>query len=182
MFFPRACEWFACTNLTSEQSMMPGSTGPSPSAGVRAASVALLLGLLAVPSCRESAMEPDFSDTNVVVADGRDWGNDPYVVNSAAIDEHRLILEVSYTGGCRSHAFTLVISTSFMESDPVQLPAVLAHDANGDSCEAWLTESHVFDLARVRARYRQFYGPGPGSVVLQVEGVSGEQLLYEFAG
>ena len=162
--------------------MMPGSTGFSPSVARRTASVTLLLGLLAAPSCRESAMEPDIRDANVVVGDGRDWGDDPYVVNSAAIDGHRLTLEVSYAGGCRSHAFTLVISTSFMESDPVQLAAVLAHDANGDSCEAWLTESHVFDLALVRTRYRQFYGPGPGRVVLQIEGVSGEQLIYEFAG
>ena len=162
--------------------MMPGSTGSSPSAAVRAASVALLLGLLAAPGCRESSLEPDIRDANVVVADGRDWGDDPYVVNSAAIDGHRLTLEVSYGGGCRSHAFTLVISASFRESDPVQLPAVLAHEANGDACEAWLTESHVFDLALVSTRYHEFYGPGPGRVVLRIEGVSGERLVYEFAG
>ena len=64
----------------------------------------------------------------------------------------------------------------------MQLPAVLAHNANGDRCEAWLTESHVFDLALVRTRYQQFYGPGPGKVVLRIEGVSGDNLLYEFDG
>ena len=85
-------------------------------------------------------------------------------------------------GGCRTHVFTLVISESFREADPVQLPAVLAHEANGDPCQAWLTETHVFDLDLVRTRYRQFYGPGPGRVVLQIEGVSGEDLVYEFAG
>ena len=146
------------------------------------ASAALLLGLMAAPGCREFALEPDFRDTNVVVADGRNWGDDSYVVNSAVLDGDRMAIEVSFAGGCRNHAFTLVISRSFRESDPVQLSAVLAHEANGDACEAWLTESHVFDLALVRTRYREFYGPGPGEVLLHIEGVSGEVFLYAFAG
>lgn len=161
----------------------PGLTAARgvPSAARSAALAALLFGLLAAPGCGRSALDPHAQGANVVVADGRSWGEDHHVVNSAAIDGDRLTLEVSYGGGCRSHAFTLVISQSFRESDPVQLPAVLAHEANGDPCEAWLTESHVFDLALVRTRYRQFYGPGPGRVALHVEGVPGEHLVYEFA-
>ena len=124
----------------------------------------------------------DDCDDNVVVADGRSRGDDPYIVNSAALDGDRLTIEASYGGGCRTHVFTLVISESFRESDPVQLRAVLAHEANGDPCRAWLTESHVFDLSLIRTRYRQFYGPGPGRVVLHIEGVPGKHLVYEFAG
>ena len=150
--------------------------------GGRLTSVALLLGLLAASGCRESPFEPDMPESNVVVADGHDYGEDPYVVNSAAIDGDRLTISVSYAGGCRNHIFTLVISKSFRESDPVQLPAVLAHDANGDPCEAYLTESRVFDLALVRTRYRQFYGPGPGKVILRIAGVPGDDLLYQFDG
>lgn len=147
-----------------------------------AASVVLLLGLLAAPGCRESPAEPDMPENNVVVDDGRDYGDDPYEVNSAAIDGDRLTISVSFAGGCRSHVFTLVISKSFTESDPVQLSAVLAHDANGDTCEAYPTESRVFDLALVRTRYRQFYGPGSGTVVLRIAGVPGGDLLYQFDG
>ena len=162
--------------------MTLGSTGVPPSVARGTASATLLLGLLAAPGCRESAVGPDVGDANVVVADGRNWGDDPYVVNSAALDGDRLTIGVSFAGGCRNHAFTLVISKSFRESDPVQLPAVLTHEAHGDSCEAWVTESHVFDLSLVRTRYSQFYGPGAGRVVLHVEGVPGEPLVYEFAG
>ena len=162
--------------------MTSGSSGFPVSAVRGVASVALLLGLLAATGCRESTLDPGVPETNVVVADGRDRGDDPWVANSAAIDGHRLTIEVSFAGGCRRHDFTLAISKSFMESDPVQLQAVLAHNANGDLCEAWLTESHVFDLALVRTRYQQFYGPGPGKVVLRIEGVSGADLLYEFDG
>lgn len=127
-----------------------------------------------------NSTEPDVPESNVVVADGRNWGDDPYVVNSAAVDGHRLTIEVSFGGGCRRHDFTLVISKMFLESDPVQLPAVLAHDANGDSCEAYPTESHVFDLALVSTRYRQFYGAGPGRIILRIAGVPGDDLVYEF--
>ncbi|WP_419940267.1 hypothetical protein [Candidatus Palauibacter sp.] len=134
--------------------MTSGSPGSPVSAARGAASIGLLLGLFAAAGCRESTVAPGVPESNVVVADGRNRGDDPYVV----------------------------ISKTFRESDPVQLPALLAHDANGDSCDAWLTESLVFDLALVRTRYQQFYGPGSGKVVLRIAGVSGDDLVYEFAG
>ena len=92
---------------------------------------------------------------------------------------------MSFAGGCREHAFTLVIGDSFAESSPVQLPAVLKHDANGDRCEAWLTETHVFDLDLIRNRYREAYGAGAGTVVLQLRGAPDVpdalvDLVYEF--
>ena len=141
----------------------------------------LLVSLFAASGCGESPAAPGAPESNVVIDDGRDWADDPYVLNSAAIDGHRLIIEVSYGGGCQRHDFTLVLSTTFLESDPVQLPAALAHDANGDACEAWLTESLDFDLALVRTHYQQAYGPS-GRVVLQIPGVPGRSLLYEFTG
>lgn len=150
------------------------------SAARGATSIGLLLGLVAAVGCGESPVAPGPPESNVVVDDGRKWGDDPYVVNSAAVDGRRLTIEVSYAGGCERHDFTLVISNTFLESDPVQLPAALAHEANGDACEAWLTESLDFDLALVRTHYQQFYGPGPGRVVLLIAGVS-DVLLYEFA-
>ncbi len=162
--------------------MTPGLTDYRASAARGTASVALLLGLLAAPGCRESPTEPDIPENNVVVDDGRDYGDDPYEVNSAAIDGHRLTISVSFAGGCRNHIFTLVISKSFTESDPVQLPAVLAHDANGDTCEAYPTESRVFDLALVRTRYQQFYGPGSVRVVLRIAGASSGDLVHQFDG
>ena len=125
---------------------------------------------------------PAGREGNVVLAGDRDWGDDSYRVNSAAIDGDRLIVSVSYSGGCREHVFTLVISNIFLESDPVQLPAVLAHNANGDTCEAYPTETIGFDLGLVKTRYQQSYGPGPGRVLLRIRDVTGDDLLYEFGG
>ena len=118
---------------------------------------------------------------SVVVA-GADatLGDDDYVLNDAAISGDALSVSVSYGGGCETHAFTLVIAVSFTEASPVQLPAVLRHDANGDACEAWLTHSYVFDLAIVRNRYRAVYGTGPGRVALRLDGFAGDRLVYEF--
>ena len=118
----------------------------------------------------------------VVVAgvDDATLGDDDYVLNSATITGDTLTVSVSYGGGCETHAFTLVIASSFVESSLVRLPAALRHNANGDPCEAWLTESYAFDLALVRERYRAIYGPGAGRVALQIDGVPDDGLVYEF--
>ena len=83
----------------------------------------------------------------VVVDDGHDWGGRPV---RSELGRRR------WTPAGRRRLLRrrlpetqrhLLISESFGESDPVQLPVVLAHDAGGDSCEAWLTASHSFNLA-----------------------------------
>ena len=134
-----------------------------------------------VVSINDDDLPPDAPQTGkVVVADSRTWGDDSYDLNSIAIAGDRMTIDVSYGGGCRTHAFTLVLSPSFAESDPVQLAAELAHEAQADPCQAWLTEQYVFDLDLVKTRYREVYGPGPATVVLQIAGVAGGGLVYEF--
>ena len=90
--------------------MTPESTHCRASAARGAASAALSLVLLVATGCHESPLEPVLPDNSVVVADGRNHGSDSYVVKSAAMDGDRLTVSVSYSGGCRSHIFTLVIS------------------------------------------------------------------------
>ena len=161
------------------------------------AACATLLVLLAPAGCGETrtpgeptpvsvgradGTAPAPSQAGRVVVAGTDarLGDDDYVLNSATITGDTLTVSVSYSGGCRTHVFTLVIAASFVESSPVRLPAVLRHDANGDTCEAFPTESYAFDLALVRARYRAVYGPGAGRVALQLGGVPEDGLVYEF--
>ena len=149
---------------------------------------AMGLLLVAATGCQDSerAASPGDPPPRVVVAGhDADLGGDSYDLNSAAITGHALTVSVSFAGGCREHAFTLVIGASFAESSPVQLSAVLKHEANGDRCEAWLTETHVFDLDLIQSRYREAYGPGAGTVVLQLRGAPDVpdaivDLVYEF--
>ena len=65
-----------------------------------------------------------------------EWGTDEYVINAATVEDDTLRVNVSYSGGCETHAFTLVAEPMFLESFPVQLRVSIAHNANGDTCEA----------------------------------------------
>lgn len=105
------------------------------------------------------------------------WGEDPYVLNDAAINGDILTLDVSYSGGCEPHEFTLVVSDSFADVEPVELHAVLAHDANNDSCEAFLTEEYIFDLDLIKTRYQDIYRQDAGTVVLLLDD---RRVHYEF--
>ena len=156
----------------------------------------VLFSLLVLISC---ATDPDIDDKTVFVSSTdvppddtplwgkvtfadptrNAWGTDTYVVNDPpSITGDVLTLNVSYSGGCESHDFTLITSGVFLESNPVQLQAVLAHDANGDSCEAWVTETYHFNVSALKARYQKAYRTETGTIVLGIKGIPA--LMYTF--
>ena len=108
------------------------------------------------------------------------WGTDDYELNAAAIRGDTLAVTVSYSGGCRAHRFTLVAAEAFMESDPVQLDVAIAHDADGDPCEAYPTEDYHFILDPIKARYKASYGTGSGTIVLGLDRTPDGPLVYTF--
>ncbi len=108
------------------------------------------------------------------------WGSDDYELGAVAVAGDTLKVTVSYSGGCRTHRFTLVAADGFLESDPIQLEVAIAHDADGDPCEAYPTEDCHFILDPIKARYKASYGPGPGAVVLRLDRATGGPLIYEF--
>ena len=165
----------------------------------RAAGIAALSGLAAAAGCGQgrTLLEPSLLSAGpsgtrqtsalrgaVVVSDvDRGWGSDEYVVNEAVVSGDVLTLNVSYSGGCAAHAFTLVVSESFARRSPATLAGRVAHDANGDSCEAYPTENYEFDLGVIRTRYRAVFGGRAGeaaTVVLLLDSVPEGQLVYEF--
>ena len=106
-------------------------------------------------------------------------GSDEYVLDAAAIRADTLAVTVSYSGGCQEHLFAVDASGPFRESDPVQLPVALAHEANDDACERWVTEDYRFDLTPLRERYEEEYQQASGVIVLLLDGASGD-LRYQF--
>ena len=64
------------------------------------------------------------------------WGTDAYTISAATVQDDILSVDVSYSGGCETHAFTLVAEQRFLESLPVQLRVSLAHNAAGSSSGA----------------------------------------------
>lgn len=109
--------------------------------------------------------------------DPRLWPTDPwtYVAHRAVGDT--LSLDIEYGGGCREHRFALLVDPAFMESQPVQVVARLAHDADGDACRALLRRTLRFDLSQLRQHYAASYGAGPGTVVI---GLEGRRITYTF--
>ena len=107
---------------------------------------------------------------------------DSFDLNAAAVSGNILTVNVSFSGGCRYHVFVLTAAGAFRESDPVQLPMVLTHDDNGDTCQAYPTEDRRFDLTPIKERYRAAYGLDSGSVRLLLQPAPGtdQPLVYEF--
>ena len=107
------------------------------------------------------------------------FGNDVFVINSATITEDTLEISVSYSGGCKEHKFTLISSDHFLESFPVQLHVSVAHDAMGDSCEAYPTEEYHFDLTPIKTMYQEAYRVDTGTIVLRLKDYP-QELNYTF--
>lgn len=72
--------------------------------------------------------------------------SDPYTILSFERVGTLLFVEVQYAGGCEKHNFAL-IGTGQWYDQPDIIPFLLVHDANGDLCEALITETLVFDFS-----------------------------------
>ena len=108
------------------------------------------------------------------------WGTDAYTINAATLQGDTLSIDVSYSGGCETHAFTLVAEERFLESFPVQLRVSLAHNANGDTCEESITESYHFDLTPLKEAYQAGYQTETGTIVLRLKDAPPSDLFYDF--
>ncbi|MYF68551.1 MAG: hypothetical protein F4053_14385 [Proteobacteria bacterium] len=116
------------------------------------------------------------------------WGNDRFELhtdnNAPGIEDGTVTATVSFSGGCARHRFTLVANRRFTVSDPVQIDVSLAHEANDDRCEAYLTETYEFDLAPIGMRYRQVFGRSEGVIRIRLLGPepsgSFTDLMYTF--
>lgn len=156
--------------------------------------------LLCTASCQQvqhqMKAEPDDTPTSISVDDvdpvdqhlsgtvfigkaNDKFGNDDFVLNSAAITEDTLKISVSYSGGCKEHKFTLIASEQFLESFPVQLHVSLAHDAMGDACEAYPTEEYHFDLTPIKMMYQEAYRVDTGTIILRLKDYP-QELNYTF--
>jgi hypothetical protein len=61
-----------------------------------------------------------------------------------------LVINVSYSGGCEDHEFTLVSRGKFTATYPPEVEVTLKHDDKGDGCRAMIDEKRYFDLRPLR--------------------------------
>jgi hypothetical protein len=73
------------------------------------------------------------------------------VMSWEVTDDGYLDVTVGYGGGCADHDIWACWDGQAAPSIPPQVQIVLGHDAHGDSCDAYITETRRFDLAAVTA-------------------------------
>lgn len=104
---------------------------------------------------------------------------DAYSVSEMEIEGNVLRANVSYSGGCALHTFSLSMDPDgFMESNPVQLDVYLSHADNGDSCDSIVQEEIEIDLTAIRSLYQeQFQALAPirMNVHSLIDGVTKEE-------
>jgi hypothetical protein len=111
---------------------------------------------------------------------------DPLVIRDARVVAGILEVDVTFGGGCGQHDLDAVAYTTWMESDPVEVGVAVTHDPHGDSCEAAVQRTLLFDLEPLKDAYTDAYGTGNADLVLRVEpgaGAPGDAprlLTYSF--
>ena len=117
------------------------------------------------------------------------WPSDPATLEDFVVSGDQLDVRVRYSGGCADHDFKLVAWGGWMESYPVQVKALLSHDARDDPCDAVVSKDLSFDLQPLKRAYQESYGTGdPGSTTLILSldnpdwasSLSGYQIEYVF--
>lgn len=109
-----------------------------------------------------------------------DAPRDPWSLLAAGAQGSVVRLRVGISGCGPDHPFALFASTDFMESEPVQVRAFLAHDDLDQLCDAWFERELRFDASPLLRAHAEAYG-APGPVVLRLELPDGtvQRLLVE---
>lgn len=131
------------------------------------AALPMLTLLVACPGGDDSGKD-DTGLGSEAVAECTPAHTDAVTIEGLAVSGDALEISVAYGGGCEEHTWQLCWDGAFMESDPVQAALSLGHDAHGDSCEAWLTETLSFDLSPLKQAWIDSYGGSSGTIVIDL--------------
>lgn len=86
--------------------------------------------------------------------------SDPFELGEIVINGDNVEITVSYSGGCQPHSFEIIWDETISLSNPPGINILITHDANGDNCEAYITETISFPLDSLYA------GAGAGEVAI----------------
>jgi len=141
-----------------------------------------VVALASVAAC-DSPSSPDDQNSSLEVKITSDAGPasllDVTGILEARVIDDRLILDVSFGGGCAEHDFVALAPPDFSDGVPVELPVFLRHDAHGDPCEALLQRQLEFDLSSVRQLWLATFGV-PGELGLRIVAATGHEVLVAY--
>lgn len=80
---------------------------------------------------------------------------DPVKINEVSLDDDCLVVNLSYGGGCEDHIVDLARIHPSCGTPPLPPPTFeIRHDSKDDPCDAWLTETHSFDLSSLTDEFK----------------------------
>ena len=97
------------------------------------------------------------------------WPADPLTLDEVRVDGPILSFVAAYGGGCEEHSIDVVAWNGWLESFPVQVGAIAAHDGHSDPCDALVRSRRQFDLTPLRRAYEASYGPAAATIVINLE-------------
>lgn len=86
---------------------------------------------------------------------------DAFMIENLGIEGSTLIINVSFSGGCKDHVFDLYFNGMYAKSLPVQATLNLKHTGNGDACRELVSRELKFDISKMKA-------PGGNTIVVKL--------------
>ncbi len=118
----------------------------------------ILLIVIAAVSCKDLGDDENTPGVSEIVVTGnlsaysdaasnRSTGTcDPFELKDVIITDDSVMITVSYSGGCKKHKFEIIWNETLSGTTPPQTRFIIIHDANGDMCEAYITETLGFPI------------------------------------
>jgi hypothetical protein len=120
----------------------------------------LFLLTVAVLGCRKGQESPgDDGSALVITRSSSDYHeasqnrsserSDPFDLKSIILKGDSVEITVGYSGGCKRHTFEIIWSETLSDTKPPVTGFIILHDANGDMCEAYITETLAFSASNL---------------------------------
>jgi len=137
--------------------------------------LATLLGLVLLLGCGKDDANPVQPASNSIPieirADAATYGSlGGLKIEGVELAGRTLTVNVSYSGGCRTHTFAAVAPPQFLASDPPQLGVFLRHESGDDPCLAIVFETLTFDVTPAVRLHQEAFGFGPFYLLLFAPG------------
>ncbi len=88
----------------------------------------------------------DASAYAAVAADRSSLSSDPLDLKGIVLKGDSVEVSVAYSGGCKQHSFEFIWNGAVAKTNPPEINLFIRHRANGDACEAYITEKLTFSV------------------------------------
>lgn len=103
-----------------------------------------------------------------------DQASDPISISDVRVKGNKMLIDVSYSGGCEKHQFQLIGSTMISKSMPPIRAIQLVHTANGDKCKMNVFKTLEVDLKELSHKQEA------GSKIYLTLGGWNQQIEYTY--